>query len=263
MELRGEDMAVRFGAFSALDGVTLALAPGELVGLIGPNGSGKSTLLRALLGLQPLAAGRVTVDGTPRDHVDRRQLARRLAYLPQGGEAQWPLDVYNLVALGRLPHRAPWRGPGPADHAAVERALARTATTHLARRTVSSLSGGERLRVHLARVLAGEPATLLADEPVAALDPYHQLAAMGLLRDHAAQGHGVLVVLHDLTLAARFCHRLVLLAEGRVVADGPPPAVLTAAHLAAAYHIGIHAGDHEGEHYVIPWSICPEDPPAG
>ncbi len=262
-ELQGHGIRVSFGAFEALKGVSLALRPHELVGLIGPNGSGKSTLVRALLGLQAMDAGRVTLDGRPLHAMDRRRVARDLAYLPQAGAAQWPLRVYDVVALGRLPHRAPWRGPAAADHEAVQRALEQTATRHLAERHVDTLSGGERLRVHLARVLAGEPDILLADEPVAALDPYHQLSAMNLLRGHAARGHGVLVVLHDLTLAARFCHRLVLLDHGRVVAHGPPATVLTAAHLGTTYHIGVHSGDHGGEHYVIPWSICREDPPGG
>lgn len=170
-----------------------------------------------------------------RAQLDARERARRLAYLPQGGQVHWPLTARQVTALGRAPHRAAFAGPSRADEAAVDLALARAHATDLAQRRVDTLWGGERGRVLLARALAGEPQLLLADEPTAALDPRHQLGIMALLGALAAEGMAVIAVLHDLALAARACPRLVLLQNGRIVADGPPDAVLTPHRLATVY----------------------------
>ncbi|HXG28067.1 MAG TPA: ABC transporter ATP-binding protein, partial [Nevskiales bacterium] len=158
----------------------------------------------------------------------------------QGGQCHWPMPVAQVVALGRLPHRAPWARVPPADAAAVQRALQAADVAHLADRPVTQLSGGERARVLLARALAVEARVLLADEPTAGLDPAHQLGVMEVLRRRAQSGAGVVVVLHDLTLAARFCDRLLLLGEGRVVADGAAEQVLTEQNLAQVYGIEAH-----------------------
>ena len=155
--------------------------------------------------------------------------------------------------LGRLPHRRAYSGPSAADRAAIEAALEAADVGHLRARTLHSLSGGERARVLLARALAVQAELLLADEPVAALDPLHQLQAMALLRSVARSGSGVVAVLHDLTLAARFCDRLIVLAGGRVLADGPP-SVLTDAVLAAAYGVDALRGEHGGEPFIVPWT---------
>jgi len=258
--LSASGLSVTRAGRRVLDAVAITVAAGECVGLIGPNGSGKTTLLRALVGLQPIAAGAVRFDGRPLAAMARRELARDLAYLPQGGDSAWAIPVRALVAMGRLPRREPWRGPRPADRAAVARALMAMDVTHLADRPSNQLSGGERARMLLARALAGEPRLLLADEPVAGLDPYHRMAVMESLLGLAEAGAGVIVVLHDLTLAARFCRRLVLLHHGRVVADGAPERVLSEDRLAEIYRVRAISHRRDGVLHVVPWDRLDTDP---
>ena len=252
--LKAQSLGVTLGRRPVLSGVDLALQRGGLVGLIGPNGAGKTTLLRALAGLVPAAAGEILLDGRPIDELPRKLRARRIAYLAQGHRVDWPLSVHRLVALGRLPHLEPWAQPGGADRAAIEEALDATETLALALRPVTALSSGERARALLARCLAGTPDILLADEPVAGLDPYHALKVMELLTQRAADGMSVLVVLHDLALAARFCKWLVLLVGGAVQAAGSPAEVLSPAQLAQSYRIRAHYGEVEGRPYLVPWA---------
>jgi iron complex transport system ATP-binding protein len=223
-------------------------------------------LLRVLANLAAPDAGDVRYDGKLAAELGGRALARRLSFLAQDGQAQWPLRAEALVALGRLPHRKTFQGLGADDHAAIERALALADVAHLRERTVGRVSGGERMRILLARALAVEAEILLADEPIAALDPAHQLQIMGLLRGIAHEGRGVVAVLHDLSLAARYCDRLVLLSRGRVLADGPPCEVLTDARLAEAYGIEVVRGERAGVPFLVPWaavgarSDVPPDP---
>ena len=196
------------------------MRPGEMVGLIGPNGSGKTTLLRILANLRTPEAGRVRYAGRTAAEVGARELARQIAYLAQGGAVHWPMRVEALVALGRLPHRRPFQGLDAADRDAIEQAMIAADVVALRGRTMGQVSGGERMRILLARALAVDAPMLLADEPIAALDPLHQLQVMELLRTTARNGRGVIVVLHDLALAARFCDRLVLLAQGGILVEG-------------------------------------------
>jgi iron complex transport system ATP-binding protein len=196
------------------------------------------------------AQGDLTLDGTALAALAPAARARRIGYLAQGGQVHWPLSVARLVALGRLPHLGPWTRPRPADAAAIDAALAEADVAHLASRSVASLSGGERARALLARVLAGEPDVLLADEPVAGLDPYHQLRVMDLLSARAARGCAVVVVLHDLALALRYCQRVTLLVEGRVLAAGPPRAALSPAVLAEAYGVRATIADIAGQPHL-------------
>jgi iron complex transport system ATP-binding protein len=254
LQLRAFDLDVTLGGRAILDRVDARLGAGELLGVIGPNGAGKSTLLRLMAGLRAPDHGTVELDGAPLARIGEAALARRLGYLPQGGVIHWPVTVRRLVGLGRLPHGRFGRVVSAADEAAIDRALAATDTTELAGRIVTTLSGGERSRVLLARVLAGEPALLLADEPGVALDPRHQLELMALLRRLAAGGMGIAVVLHDLTLAARFCDRLLLLDQGRIAAEGSPREVLTAERLAHVYGIEAATGQHDGEPFILPWA---------
>ena len=254
MRIYATGLRLALGGRPVLAGIDLALAPGELVGLIGPNGAGKTTLLRGLASLQVPDAGTVRYDGRRARQLGRDGLARRLAVLMQGDEVQWPLRADHLVALGRLPYRRSLGGMSEADEAAVMRALAAADAAHLRLRTVGTLSAGERMRVLFARALAVEAPMLFADEPVAALDPFHQLQIMELLQARARAGAGVLVVLHDLALAARFCDRLVLLQGGRILADGAPDAVLTDEHLRRAYAVEVLRGERGGVGYVLPWS---------
>jgi iron complex transport system ATP-binding protein len=257
--LRLTDIGVRRGGCDILRGVSTALARGELLGVVGPNGAGKTTLLRVMAGLLAPDSGAVTLDDRPIGAWPRRMRAQRLAYLPQDAACHWPIAAERLVALGRLPHLDPWRRPTGCDREAVANAMRFADVESLAARTVDTLSGGERARVLLARTLAGEPDVLLADEPVADLDPYHALRVMEHLARLADAGTGVAVVLHDLTLAARFCHRLLLLDRGTVAADGPPDNVLSPETLERTYRIEAVHGSHAGEPYVLPWSVRNDD----
>ena len=235
--LQASNLRISIGRQEIIRGVDVIVDRGEVVGLIGPNGAGKTTLLRALAGLAPASEGTIAIEGKPREALDRAVLGRRIAYLPQGAPCHWPLTVAAQVSLGRIPHKSPWQRLLPDDEAAVFRAMEATDVRHLANRTIPTLSGGERARAMLARAFATEPDILLADEPVAALDPAHQLRVMGVIASLAGKGGGVVVVVHDLSLAARFCDRLVLLSGGEVFAEGAPPAVLTPETLADVYGI--------------------------
>jgi iron complex transport system ATP-binding protein len=257
MKLEAQNIAVRFGQAAVLRSVDLAVASEEMVGLIGPNGSGKTTLLRVLANLRAPDGGSVTLDGRDLAAVGERELAKKIAYLAQGGDVHWSMRVEALVGLGRLPHRRAFRDGARSDTAAIERAMNAADIMQLRDRTMAHLSGGERVRVLLARALAVEAALLLADEPVAALDPLHQLRVMEVLRDVARGGTGVIVVLHDLSLAARFCDRLVLIGDGEIIAEGRPADVLTPAHLARAYGVDIVCGASEGLPFYLPRSVRP------
>ncbi|MFT4096088.1 MAG: ABC transporter ATP-binding protein [Rhodoblastus sp.] len=252
MKIDVQAARLRIEDATILDSVDLALAPGEIVGLIGPNGAGKSTLLKAIAGLLQLSGGAIRYDGMNAQALGPH-LARRLAYLAQDGEIHWPLRVDEVVRLGRLPHRTPFAGESAEDRAAIERAMALAEVAQFRARTVQTLSGGERMRVLLARALAVEADVLLADEPVAAVDPLHQLRIMTLLRQVADAGKCVVVVLHDLALATRFCGRLIVLADGRKLLDGAP-SDLTDDIIRRAYGVSTLRGEHEGQTFVLPWA---------
>ena len=253
MEIEARDVAVRFGCITVLRTVSMTVRAGEIVGLIGPNGSGKTTLLRILANLRSPDDGYVVYAGRPAHEIGARRLSQQVSYLAQGASVHWPMQVEALVGLGRLPHRRPMQGPGTDDLGAVERAMAACDVSAFRNRTMSEMSGGERLRVLLARALAVEAPVLLADEPIAALDPLHQISVMELLRKTAHEGRGVVVVLHDLALAARYCDRLILLAHGGVRAEGTADEVLTDAHIASAYGVDVVRGERDGTPYVLPW----------
>ncbi len=254
-----ENVGFSIGGSMILSDIGFTVGEGRLIGLIGPNGAGKSTLARLIAGLQPAGEGQIRLDGEPVGDIHRKTLARRIAYMPQGHVVHWALDVFQVVALGRIPHLGPLSSLADADAAAVQRAIDKADIEPFLDRDVSTLSGGERARVMLARALAVESPVLLVDEPIASLDPFHQIKVMNLLRDIAAEGRLVIVVLHDLPLAARFCERLLLLSEGRLVADGEPKEVLSEPNLEAAYAIeGLH-GRNAGEDYVLPWRCLERD----
>lgn len=236
VSLSFQDLRADLAGQPILHGVSAAMQGGELVGIIGPNGAGKSTLLRALLGLIPYQ-GQVHLNGQDIRSFNAKDRAKQIAYLPQGQTVHWPLLVERLVGLGRLPHLGPLSRIAAADRDAIEQAMQRTHVTHLKDRDATSLSGGERARVMLARALAVEAEALLADEPLANLDPAHQLDVMELLRAEAQNGALVITVLHDLPLAARYCDRLILLHHGRIAADGAPQQILTPDLLRAVYEL--------------------------
>jgi iron complex transport system ATP-binding protein len=224
-----QDAVVLRGHARVLDGVTLQVRPGELVGVLGPNGAGKTTLLRAALGLQPLASGAVRLGGADPRRLAPEALAARAAYLPQERRVGWNLPAWRLAALG-----AALRPPARAREAAL-RALDRVGLGPLAERGVLDMSGGERARALLARLLAADAPLLLVDEPTAGLDPDAQLMVLEILQAHAAAGGAVVATLHDLGLAARACHRVCVLDRGRLIASGPPREALSPQVLAAAF----------------------------
>ena len=234
--LAASDLTVRLGGRAVLDHVAVTFRAGEVTAVVGPNGAGKSTLLSCLAGLRRPDLGGVSLDGRSIAALDDRERARRIGYLPQTPEIAWRLDVHTFVRLGRTAHRGLF-GESPNDAEAVDRALDSTQMTAFAERDVTSLSGGERARALIARALAGEPAWLLADEPLTGLDLGHQLDAAQLLRRVAASGVGVVATLHDLAFAARAADRIMVLADGRVLADGPPSEALTPDVLATAYAV--------------------------
>lgn len=201
--LSAEAIGVSLAGRRILDRVHVRVASGEVVGLLGPNGAGKSTLLRVLARVLPADEGQVSLDDRRVDTIPADELARSVAYLPQGATCHWPMAVEQVVALGRLPHRRAWAPMSRHDRESVTRAMRTTDVEQFRGRSVGALSMGERARVLLARAVAGEPRILLADEPVAGLDPAHQLEVMAMLTRMAADGAAVMVVLHDLTLAAR------------------------------------------------------------
>ena len=227
---------VRLGGRAVVDVVSLALRPGGVTAVVGPNGAGKSTLLACLAGLRQPEAGEVRLGETALAALPARTRARRIGFLPQTPEIAWRLDVETLVALGRTPYAGPF-GPGAQDRAAVTRAMQDADIEAFARRDVASLSGGERARVLIARALAGEPEWLLADEPLTGLDLGHQLDVATLLRRFAEAGGGVVITVHDLGFAARCADRVVVLADGRVLADAAPEAALSPQVLQAAYGV--------------------------
>lgn len=251
----GTGLSVRLGARTVLDGITFDARAGEIWAIAGPNGAGKSTLLRVLAGLRAPDAGRVEADGTDMAQLDRRARGRRIAYLPQDRMVHWPLKARAVVALGRLPHGAgSGRGESEDDRRLIDAALRATDSSALADRKISELSGGERARVLIARALAQDAGILLADEPAAGLDPGHALALFETFRRLAAEGRTVIVALHDLSLALRYCSHALLLKAGHIAASGPTSDVLTEAAIAHVYGVSVRIGHMEGIPLVLPVS---------
>ena len=244
---------VRLGGREVLHDISLSLASGQLVALVGPNGAGTTTLLRALAGLLP-SQGSIEVGGQPLASLSLVQRARRFAYLPQGHIVHWPLPVQDIVALGRYPHGAtdPSR-LSAADAEAVRRAMQLADVADLAGRRVTELSGGERSRVALARVLAVQAPVILADEPTASLDPRHQIDVMQTLRAAARNNVLVVVVTHDLGLAARFADTILVMTGGRVVSQGKPGQALSEQVIAEVFRISAYRAEYRDEAVIVPW----------
>ncbi len=237
-ELELRDLTLHYDSRLTLDSVNLRIATGELVCLLGPNGAGKSTLLRAITGTVAPSAGTVLIDGVPLAEYDRPSLARRMAVVPGQTVVAFPMRVDELVGLGRIPHEHPLLGQRPADRVAIDHAIERVGIGHLRGRDVRQLSLGERQLVVLAMTIAQGAQLLLLDEPTVHLDLRHQIEVMELLRDLAQKdGVTVLAVLHDIGLASHFFPRVLLIAEGRMVADGPPQAVLTPDRLRTVFGV--------------------------
>ncbi len=244
-DLIAETLGVRLGGRAVVDDVGARFEAGRVTAVVGPNGAGKSTLLACLAGLRTPTTGAVRLGVEPLTSLSPRERARRMAFLPQAPEIAWAVDVRTYVGLGRTPWTGSW-GLGAEDQGAVETAMEETGVSGFADRVVTTLSGGERARVLIARALAGQSRWLLADEPLAGLDPGHALDAAALFRRLAADGGlGVVVTLHDLDMALRMADRVLVLAEGRVIAEGAPVEALSPQVLARAY--GVRARILEGE----------------
>ena len=234
LEIR--DLTLAYGERVALRDVSLSLARGELLGVVGPNASGKSSLIRAITRVVPPLRGEVWLDGSPVRDLSQRELALRVAVVPQNPSLPEAFTALEVVLMGRTPHLGLLQSEGRADVAAVRRALEQTDAWDLAARRIGELSGGERQRVVVARALAQETPLLLLDEPTAHLDVGHQAAVLNLVRWLCrSEGKAVLAVVHDLTLAAQYCDRLAMLSEGRLVAAGSPHEVLSLEVLASVY----------------------------
>lgn len=238
--LLSENLSIMRGDRLVVDKANVAIAPGSVTAICGPNGAGKSTLLAGLAGLTAPASGTVVLKGQGIARYAPRERARMLGYLAQDAEAAWNVDVATLVGLGRMPWRAvPGRPPRAAaeeDRIAINEAMTAMELDRLANRPLATLSGGERARAMIARVLAGRPAYILADEPFASLDIGHARELARLLREQALKGCGLAVVMHDLALAMNIADRVIVLDRGVVVADGPPEEALSAETIARVWH---------------------------
>jgi iron complex transport system ATP-binding protein len=252
--LSAQGIKVVLGGRMVLNDLSLALPSGHLVALVGPNGAGKTTLLRALAGLIP-CTGAIAVGGEALSSLSLRERGQRFAYLPQGHIMHWPLPARDIVALGRYPHGAtdPSRLT-PKDAEAVLRAMQATNVEEFSARRVTELSGGERSRVALARVFAVEAPVILADEPTASLDPRHQIDIMKSLRAAADRGALVIVVTHDLGLAARFADRILVLSQGHLVAEGTAAEALSEQVMAEVFRISAYRAEHQREAVIVPWT---------
>ena len=246
-ELTVEKLCVRAGGSLLVENASLDLRSGELAVLLGPNGAGKTSLLRGILGLAPTAMGSVRLQGRTLGEFNPQQRARRLSYLPQRRLLAWPSPVRDVVSLGRYAWGCAPGRLGAEDLGAVNAALAACDLLAMAERSTDTLSGGELARVHCARAFATEAPLLFADEPVASLDPRHRFRIMQLIRDHVRTGAGALVVLHDVSLAARFADRLIWMKEGRITADGPPTQTLTESRMAEIYQVHANIEDNHVE----------------
>lgn len=233
-----DGLSMTLSGRTVVDGLSFSLEAGEFAALVGPNGAGKSTALKAIAGALPSAAGSILIDEVAASGLSAPERARRVAWLAQTRPVAWNLNAEDVVALGRFAKSpAAYDRLGGEARAAVDGALAKADAGHLAGRPYQALSGGEQARVHLARLLASPAPCLLLDEPCAALDIAHQLSLMEALAGEAAAGRAVLVVLHDLELAARFCKRILVLDAGRLVADAAPQEALTGAVLQAVFGV--------------------------
>ena len=263
--LEAHELTFAYNTHRVLQGVSLAVQEREVVGLVGPNGAGKTTLLHVLLGLLTPQHGRVALRGTDVAALRRREIARRVAFVPQDAHLDIAFTVREVVAMGRTPYLGRFQPEGPRDAQLVDEALHHTATAALADRMADTLSGGERQRVLVARALAQETPVILLDEPTANLDLAHQLEVMDLVRDVARAGRGALAAIHDLSLASRYCDRIVLLHDGAVAAEGPPAEVLTEANLARYFRVAARIQAQADGHglTVLAQEALPEARPGG
>lgn len=252
VRVKVEGLVIQRKHKTIVDNLSFDIRANEVLGLIGPNGAGKSTVLAALAGIDTPNAGTVHIDENNLASLSASERAQQIGWVEQVGTVHWPVSVERLIMLGRIPHLPAWSKATQIDQAAVEYAMEKADCMSIRNRQVPTLSGGERARVLLARALAAEPSVLFADEPASSLDLGHQLQTMQLLRDYASERRSVVVVMHDLSLAVRYCHRLALMHEGRLVSVGQPAAVLSDKNIADVYGVSVVTGCES-----VPW-IVPE-----
>jgi iron complex transport system ATP-binding protein len=246
MDLSFDALSLTLRGRPILKGVSGHLKQGQVTAILGANGAGKSSLLACLSGIRPADTGEVRLGVQTLSAMPSIERARAIGLLPQQADIHWDVNVRSLVALGRLPHQGRWGGH-PDDDVAIEEAMAQTDCLDLADRKALRLSGGEQARVLLARVLAGRPEWILADEPLANLDPAYQIDVMNCFKAAAANGAGVALVLHDLTQAARIADHAIIMKAGSIIASGAAADILTADHLAEAFGVKVHIGaDDQG-----------------
>jgi iron complex transport system ATP-binding protein len=238
MTLRGDQLSLTLGQQSALITVSAEIKPGRVTAVLGPNGAGKSSLARVLAGLVAPQSGHVTLNGLPLSAIAAAERARKIGYLAQNGDPAWHVTARDLVSLGRHPHRHRFAALSSQDNSAIDAAMVATDTLHLAERTVDAVSGGERARIQMARVLATGPQWIIVDEPLANLDPPHQRDMLALLKSAAQAGAGVMMIVHQINAAARVADDIILMREGRVIASGAADTTLTATNLELAFGIG-------------------------
>jgi len=264
--LQADSVRFAYGGRPILDNVSLQIPRGTIVGILGPNGSGKTTLLRLLSGTRTPASGRVTLEGTPLSDLSRRAVARRIAVVPQETHLAFEYTVLEMVLMGRHPHLGVFALEGPGDFAVARDALRTTGTDELEDRAFSTLSGGEKQRVVIAAALAQASDILLLDEPTASLDLGYQLEVASLVaRLNHERGVTIAISTHDWNLAASVCRQIVLLRDGRVLADGPTAAVLTPENVRRLYDVDadVHLHGPTGHLVVVPMTRRAQRPPAG
>ncbi len=255
MSLSARQLSVTIGGRAVLRNISMEARRGELLAIVGPNGAGKTTFLKAVACLFPFT-GTVQWDGKDVAAMTAAARARQMAYLPQGHVAHWPITARDVVTIGRAPFASSLTRLSPADRAAVEAALEAVNATAFAERPVTALSGGERARVMLARALAVGAPLLLADEPVASLDPAHQLGVMDILAGLAKSGRLVIAISHDLVLAARYADRVLVLNDGAAIAFGPPAEVLTPSLIREVFGVDTVQLSADGGTFEVPWSAA-------
>jgi iron complex transport system ATP-binding protein len=254
MALELSSVSITRGKKQVVHDLSFSVNKPELIGIIGPNGAGKSSLMRAIAGLLPFS-GSIWLDNISMTTLRAEKIARRLAYLPQERVVHWPLTVKEVVMLGRIPHRKAFGSASRDDIKAVDEAMRHLEISKLANRSFSTLSGGEQARVLIARMAAQETQLIIADEPTSGLDPSHQIGLMQLFQTFVASGKTVLTSLHDLPLSSRWCDRILLIKEGRVVADGAPDAVMTVERIAEVYGVQAVKSTVNGRPLIVPTDI--------
>lgn len=254
MSIQCMGVGVKLGKRQVVRHVTFSSNQPELIGLIGPNGAGKSSLMRALVGLVD-SSGQILFDDLPSYEMSALELARKVAYLPQERVVHWPLAVREIIMLGRMPYQSGFGRASQRDNEAVDRAITVMGLEMLASRPFNALSGGEKARVLIARLVAQEASVIIADEPINGLDPAHQIALMQIFKTLVANGKTVLVSLHDLSLASRWCERILILNDGVLLDDGSAREVMTAGRMEEVYGVEIRKVEAGGQSFVVPTGL--------